>query len=148
MTVSHFETLDDAVAAQKQVEEWWPAAAHKMQFPVSCVYLLERKGDDGQFLRVADIALGANNAAILHNPPIPFCHMPTTEVDWVREERIKMKRRRQQSNANCKWRRRKGRPRRPAGPRIKDSPDVIAAKRAARKSKREAAVAASLDKQQ
>jgi 2'-5' RNA ligase superfamily len=131
MTLSHFVNLDEALAAQTRVEEWWPA---DLQFPVDFIYLLQRSGDGGQFLRVADISLGAESTAIVHGVPIPFRHMPKTEADWVLEERMKLKKRR-----NGKGRGGRSRYRSRSGPRIKDSPEVIEAKRIARKAKRDAA---------
>ncbi len=109
MTISHFINHHDALEAQKQVESWWlPSsfedATDSLQFPVEYIYLLQRFGDSGQFLRVADIPLGSfSSKAIVHPVPIPFVHMPTTEVDWVYQERMKLKQRR-----NGQWRSRGG----------------------------------------
>ena len=105
MTISHFINHHDALEAQKEVESWWPPsssddAPDSLQFPVEYIYLLQRFGDSGQFLRVADIPLGScSSKAIVHPVPIPFVHMPTTEVDWVYQERMKLKQRR-----NGQWR--------------------------------------------
>lgn len=146
MTLSHFESLEDAQAAQSQIESWWP---RDVSFDLSEVYLLQRKGDDGQFLRVATISLGRdhveNDSAatstgiVIHDPPEAFPDMPLVEEDWVREERMQLKKRR-----NGSWkgrRRRRGGRRRSLGARgpskSTDTPEVIAAKRAARKEKRE-----------
>lgn len=132
MTLSHFINLDDALAAQKRVEEWWPT---DLSFPVDCIYLLHRSGDSGQFLRVADISLGQGakaTAAIVHKTPIPFRHMPETEAELVLEERMKLKKRRngkgRGADRSRSWNERN---------RIKDSPELIEAKREARKAKRE-----------
>jgi 2'-5' RNA ligase len=99
MTVSHFINHEEALAAQKRVEQCWPA--DRMIFPVRHIYLLQRTGDAGQFLRVADIPLGSQHAdkTVIHTTPLPFLHMPSTEVDWVYEERMKLKQRR-----NGQWR--------------------------------------------
>ena len=141
MTLSHFASLEDAQTAQAQTESWWPS---NVTFNVNRIYLLQRKGDDGQFLRVATINLGdagISTGIDIHSPPEAFPGMPTTEEDWVREERMKMKKRR---NGSWKGRRRsRGGRRRSSsndsrGPRRSiDTPDEIAAKRAARKEKRE-----------
>lgn len=140
MTLSHFVNLHAAQEAQATVESWWPS---DIMFEVDRIYLLHRQGDAGQFLIVAEILLGSIEAdngteipgVILHKPPRPFVHMPDTEVDWVREARMQLKKRRNGG-------RRGGRGRRRSGPRIPDTPEEIAAKRAARKAKREAAAQA------
>jgi 2'-5' RNA ligase len=148
MTLSHFASLEDAQAAQSQIEAWWP---RDVSFDLSEVYLLQRKGDDGQFLRVATISLGRdhveNDSAatstgiVIHDPPEAFPDMPLVEEDWVREERMQLKKRR---NGSWKGRRRRrgGRRRSSSGDargpsKSTDTPEVIAAKRAARKEKRE-----------
>jgi 2'-5' RNA ligase superfamily len=112
MTVSHFINHQHALAAQEQVEAWWLSkTASSLTFPVDYIYLLQRSGDSGQFLRVADIPLGSSKTndtmktAIVHPTPIPFRHMPTSEEDWVYEERMKLKQRRNgqwRSRGNCK----------------------------------------------
>jgi len=141
MTLSHFASLEDAQNAQAQVESWWPS---NVKFHIREIYLLQRKGDDGQFLRVATITLGdvADSSGIsIHEAPEAFPDMPTVEEDWVREERMKLKERR---SGSWKGRRRSNGGRRRAlsadspGPsRSTDTPEIIAAKRAARKEKRE-----------
>ena len=90
MTVSHFETLEMAQAAQEKLEEWW----QPMDFIVNEIYLLQRKGDDGQFLRVASFGLGNNSIVQEHIPPLAFPGMPSAEEDWVRKERLALKARR------------------------------------------------------
>lgn len=137
MTVSHFSSLEEALEAQRTVEPCW---RNDLDFQVDRIYLLKRAGDDGQFLRVADIFFG--KAAVVHDPPIPFCHMPATEADWVREERMKLKSRRRLGGNRGNRARHSGR-----GPRILDSPEVIAAKRAARKAKREASEVEAMKQQ-
>ena len=109
---------------------------------MSEIYLLERKGDDDQFLRVASLRLGrgpeVGNGTLLHVPAEAFPMMPPKEEDWVRQERIQMKERRR---SNFRGRRQPravakgGDNRRSAS---KDSPQEIEAKRAARKAKRDA----------
>ena len=117
MTISHFIDHHGALEAQKQVESWWLQSPptlddveHQkmtLDFPVEYIYLLQRFGDSGQFLRVADIPLGSSsssmNEAIVHPVPIPFVHMPSNEADWVYQERMKLKQRR-----NGQWRSRGG----------------------------------------
>jgi 2'-5' RNA ligase len=158
MTISHFACLEDALTAQKQLESAFPNR-DELMFWLDRIYLLERKGDDGQFLRVADIAMGKRTLAStdddheafpaassdgriitkIYNPPIPFPAMPTKEEDWVYEERMKMKERRRRNGAGRRdgggSRRRRNRG--STGPRGPDTPEVIAAKRAERKAKRE-----------
>lgn len=96
MTLSHFANIDEALQAQRTIAKWWPSS---LEFQVEEIYLLERKGDDGQFLRVADIRLGSSvepseRIATYTNKPIPFQYMPATEELWVYEERMKLKQRR------------------------------------------------------
>jgi len=142
MTVTHFASLDEAEVAREHWQAQWPD--NGFEFVVDTIYVLTRQGDDGQFQRVADISLGSTStaAAVVHDPPLPFGPMPTTEADWVREERMKMKERRKGGGGR---RRRRGNHstgrRRSASPRVPDTPEVIAAKRAERKAKREAAEA-------
>ena len=145
MTLSHFESLDAALEAKSQIEEWWTGRA----FRVAEIYVLLRVGDGGQFKIAATLPLGratADAAAAgagdsaaaaparciqVHDPPVPFPAMPLVEEKWVREERMRLKARR-----NWKGRRRRPGPRR--GPsKSTDTEEEIAAKRAARKAKRE-----------
>ena len=129
ITISHFVNLDAALEGKSQMEEWWPISP-PVQFCLEEIYLLQRKGDDGQFLRLASIPLGDNNKeVIIHDPPKPFSYMPTEEEDWVREERMQLKARRN----------RRGRHRGTSGERkpTTDTPEQIAAKRAERAAKRE-----------
>lgn len=137
MTLSHFLSLEEAQNAQSETEAWWPS---DVSFVMKEIYLLQRKGDGGQFLRMATVSLGhANSNGIqLHDPPEPFPAMPLVEEDWVKQDRMKMKERRNRS-----WQRRRrghGRRRTPSddssGART-DTPEIIAAKRAERKAKRE-----------
>jgi hypothetical protein len=146
MTISHFECLDDALAAQNELESSLSFPNRiDLNFVLDHIYLLERKGDEGQFLRVADIAVGtkadAPNSSVdvtnIYDPPIPFPGMPTREDDWVYEERLKMKERRR-NNSGGRGRRGGNRRRQSRnGQRIPDTPEVIAAKQAERKAKRE-----------
>jgi 2'-5' RNA ligase len=126
ITVSHFSSLEDAENAKIEIEKWWP---RNLLFEVKQIYLLQRKGDDGQFLKLATVGLGESSDVQLHNPPEAFPGMPTQEEDWVREERLALKNRR-----NRKWRRRGPRG---SNSRSTDTPEEVAAKRAARKAKRE-----------
>lgn len=82
---------------------------------------------------------------VVYNPPRAFPGMPTTEVDWVREQRMQLKQRRRNNNRGAsRHRLRLGRnSRSPSSPRVPDSSEVIAAKRAARQAKRDAADANS-----
>lgn len=139
MTLSHFVDRNAALLAQTEIESWWPSRG--LWFPVKSIFVLHRQGDAGQFEIVAEVPLGQTTTrkdgettggrrSILHVPSRPFRHMPETELDWVREERMKLKERRRSGG-------RRGR-RRSREPRVPDPPEVIAAKRAARKAKREA----------
>lgn len=123
MTVSHFPSLADALNAQRTMEESYSFldsdenfsdTGDCLQFLLDRIYLLERKGDEGQFLRVAEIAFGGDfDGSTIENeietklfdPPQPFPDMPDTEDDWVYEERMLMKSRRKN---NRKSRRGKG----------------------------------------
>jgi hypothetical protein len=137
MTLSHFPSLEEAQNAQAEIESWWPS---NVSFVTKEIYLLQRKGDGGQFLRMATVSLGraGSNGIQLHDPPEPFPAMPLVEEDWVKQERMKMKERR---NRSWKGRRRgRGGRRTPSGDSRRhstDSPEIIAAKRAERKAKRE-----------
>lgn len=92
MTLSHFESLDDAETARTEIETWWPAEG--LQFPVNEIYLLQRKGDGDQFMRLLSLGLGKNSTVMVHDPPLPFPGMPSIEELWVRSERLKLKKRR------------------------------------------------------
>jgi 2'-5' RNA ligase len=142
MTLSHFETLDDALRAQQEIERDYFASSSSssLEFRLDRIYLLSRQGDGGQFLRVADIGLGKEGVVQQWLPsPIPFPAMPTQEDDWVHQERMKLKARRNGGGRNQRrgGSNKRSTPRRRAEPRIPDTPEVIAAKRAERKAKRE-----------
>lgn len=138
ITLSHFENLDDALEGQRQLEI---PKNPPLEFVLDRIYLLERVGDDGQFLRVAQIGLGQDDAASqideIFDPPSPFPDMPTEEAHWVHEERMKLKSRRNGRRGNRGGGNRTKQRLLSRGPRIPDTPEVIAAKRAERKAKRE-----------
>eukprot|EP00547_Thalassionema_nitzschioides_P010719 CAMPEP_0194260718 /NCGR_PEP_ID=MMETSP0158-20130606/45655_1 /TAXON_ID=33649 /ORGANISM="Thalassionema nitzschioides, Strain L26-B" /LENGTH=403 /DNA_ID=CAMNT_0039000815 /DNA_START=53 /DNA_END=1264 /DNA_ORIENTATION=- len=149
MTLSHFACLDTAKTAQTEVESWWPSSIDDtvtIDFPVKEIYVLERKGDDGQFLRKVTLGLGAHSSVEVHDPPLPFPKMPMIEEDWVRAERMALKARR---NSGEKRGKRGGRRKqRDLGPsRSQDTPEEIAAKRAARKAKREKVLAEEVERE-
>jgi len=140
MTLGHFASLGEAQEAEMVVKEQWKPISFQLQE----IYLLRRVGDDGQFLvrSVIPLGEGTDREAIIFSPPKPFEFMPSLEEDWVREERMKLKERRNRGS-------RHSRPRRKINYKTqeimdatghstsRDSPEVIAAKRAARKEKRE-----------
>ena len=140
MTISHFANLTDAKAAQEAIEKDYQEELQgdNLTFLVDRIYLMHRQGDEGQFLRMAEIGLGTNSQVEAFRPALAFAEQPQEEEEWVHEERMKQKARR---NGSGKGRgrggRRKQQRRRSRGPRVKDSPEVIAAKRAERKAKRE-----------
>jgi len=114
-----------------------------LEFVLDKIYLLERIGDDGQFLRVAEIGLGESSSAIasspkdaIFDPPAPFPGMPATEENWVHEERMKLKFSRNDKRRGGRGKQQQRR-RRSWNPRVPDTPEVIAAKRTERKAKRE-----------
>jgi 2'-5' RNA ligase superfamily len=144
MTLSHFVNVQTAQEAQQQVEAWWPATIHDdialtnnddnhtgsdaalLEFWVDRIYLLHRKGDNGQFCIVAEIPLlGGHDddaptrasqpkktdgdvASIssiaslqVYHPPRPFLEfMPETECDWVRQARLELKSRRNRRSSS------------------------------------------------
>jgi len=135
MTLSHFPSLDSALDAQKIIEKLWIP----IEFYVDEIYILERKGDGGQFKIVATLPLGKQKEIIIHSPPLAFADMPTEEEDWVYEERMKLKERR---NGNGSGRRRRGGRKKKerldrGSSRSVDTPEEIAKKRAERAAKRE-----------
>ena len=132
MTLSHFENLDVALEAQEKIESWWDTS---QTFGVSEIYLLYRRGDAGQFERLVTLGLGAQGTVTVHDPPLPFASMPREEAEWVRQERMKLKARRNRKGGRGAQRRRP-RARRSRSP--PDTPEIIAQKRAERKAKREA----------
>ena len=101
VTISHYANNDDALAAKAKVESRWKPVS----FHVPEVYLLERKGDAGQFKIFATIPLGEGSEVEFHDLPMPFHAMPEVEEEWVYDERMAMKNRRKKGNA----RRRRGR---------------------------------------
>ena len=151
MTLSHFTCLEDALIAKESIEQWWDKS---ISFHVDKIYALKRVGDNGQFKIQATIPLGkkygtATNIIIVHDPPIKFPDMPDVEEDWVREERMKLKQRRNRKgrggrksqNKNdsddCKTSNLSQNYDIRGKSRSTDTPEEIAAKRAARKAKRE-----------
>jgi 2'-5' RNA ligase len=137
ITLSHFVNLDDALTAKQQIQQDYPQLQDGLlQFTVDRIYLLRREGDEGQFLRLAEIGLGADSSVELFQTPQSFPDMPISEDPWVHEERMKLKSRRNGGPKGA-WRTKQQRRERSRDPRVPDSPEVIAAKREARKSKRE-----------
>lgn len=137
MTLSHFESLDEAQAAQEKLSAInLNAASLELTFIVDKIYLLERGGDGGQFVRVAEVGLGQHSSCIVLDNTPPFPGMPTEEEDWVHEERMKLKLRRNYGKKRGGRSRRGGERRRKSG-QVPDTPEVIARKRAERKAKRE-----------
>lgn len=136
MTLSHFASRPDANIAQETLTStaWWPKKDDCLQFWVDEIYLMHRRGDTGggQFERIASLPLGDNSRTtqIMQGA---FLQMPKEEYEWVKEVRKIMKRERNRRG-------RKNRPRegRSQSPRIPDTPEIIDAKRAERKAKREA----------
>ena len=108
MTVSHYATNDDALAAKERVMSSWKSVT---SFHVPEIYLLERKGDDGQFKIAATIPLGSgesNKDVKINDPAERFDGMPLEEEDWVYHERMEMKNRRKRGNKRRKSRRKQG----------------------------------------
>lgn len=140
MTISHFVNLADAKAAQATIEDEYreELEGDNLTFLLDRIYLLHRKGDGGQFLRMAEIGLGAHGQVEALRPAQAFAEQPTEEEQWVYEERMKQKARRNGGGGRGRGGRRKQqRRRRSRGLRVPDTPEVIAAKRAERKAKRE-----------
>ena len=100
MTISHYANNDAALAAKEEIESNWKP----LSFHVPEIYLLERKGDDGQFKIAATIPLGKGSKTVYHNQPIPFPAMPKEEEEWVYNERMEMKNRRKRGNKRRKRR--------------------------------------------
>lgn len=145
MTLSHFPSLESAVEAKEIIKKWWTI----IEFEVNEVYLLKREGDGGQFKIVATLKLGdmvntiSNNDQTtknieIHDPPIAFPDMPKVEEEWVYNERMKLKERRN-GKGNRRNRGRKTRQKKiDRGPsKSSDTPEIIARKRAERAAKRE-----------
>jgi 2'-5' RNA ligase len=111
MTLSHFANLEAALQAQATTEAWWSQLSSlQTDVVVDRIYVLTRKGDDGQFERVAEVRLGSG--AVTKGPEMIKCFapdearfpdMPAVEYVWVREERMALKKRR---NGGGRWRRR------------------------------------------
>jgi 2'-5' RNA ligase len=93
MTISHYANITDALVAKEEVLSIW----EPVSFRVSEIYLLNRKGDGGQFMIAATIPLGHGSVIKVHNPPLRFPDMPLVEEEWVLDERMKMKDRRKKS---------------------------------------------------
>jgi 2'-5' RNA ligase len=137
MTLSHFENLQDAVLAQADlISNGFNLDG--LDFTMDRVYLLERQGDSGQFERLAEVGLGPDSIVTVFESPQAFPGMPKEEVEWVYEERMKLKARRNGGRGRGGGRG-GGNNRRmpPREARIPDPPQVIEAKRAERKAKRE-----------
>ena len=118
MTLSHFPSMEHALLAKAEIEASSLLFDTKgngdpsdddnknsdcLEFLFDRIYLLERKGDGGQFLRVAEIALGTHSdiksshkrcKTKIFDPPQPFPDMPQSEEEWVYEERMMLKKRR------------------------------------------------------
>ncbi len=145
ITLAHFPSLESALEAKEIIEKWWTI----IEFEVNEVYLLKREGDGGQFKIVATLKLGdmvktiSNNDQTtknieIHNPPIAFSDMPQVEEEWVYNERMKLKERRNGEgngrNRGTKTRQKKI----DRGPsNSTDTSEIIARKRAERAAKKE-----------
>ena len=148
MTLSHFETLQAARDAQTYLEKK-QFSLKGLDFFMDRVYLLKRSGDGGQFERLAEVGLGPDSTTTIYDPPQRFPSMPQEEADWVYEERMKLKARRNGNGRGGGRLRRRRRHGARDGPnsgndgtrqdtrKTRDSPEVIAAKRAERQAKRE-----------
>ena len=105
-------------------------------------YILQRVGDGGQFEIAATVDLGSRAASSIevHDPPIRIPGQPEVEEDWVNEERMALKARRNNNGGGYRYRSKRGGRMRRKGreKRVPDTPEVIAAKRASRKLKMEA----------
>mmetsp|Transcript_24275 Transcript_24275/g.34749 ORF Transcript_24275/g.34749 Transcript_24275/m.34749 type:complete len:427 (+) Transcript_24275:81-1361(+) len=105
MTLSHYANITDALEAKERVESEWESTT----FHVPEIYVLQRKGDEGQFKILAKIPLGLeknDDEVKLLDEPLVFPAMPIEEDEWVYNERMAMKNRRK---SNFKRRRRGGR---------------------------------------
>jgi 2'-5' RNA ligase len=102
ITLSHYGNINDALEAKGRMESKW----EPISFHVKEIYLLERKGEDGQFKVLAKIPLGLEGGDVVnfYDEPSAFPGMPDHEEEWVRNERMTMKNRRK----NNYKRRRKG----------------------------------------
>ena len=103
MTISHYVNNNAALAAKEEIESNWKP----LSFHVPEIYLLERKGDDGQFKIVATIPLGnkgGGSKTVYHEQALPFPAMPKVEEEWVYHERMEMKNRRKRGNKRRKRR--------------------------------------------
>ena len=103
MTLSHYANITDALEAKGRVESEWESTS----FHVQEIYLLQRKGDEGQFKILAKIPMGLekDGEVKLFDEPLAFPAMPKFEEEWVYNERMTMKYRRKK---NFKRRRRGG----------------------------------------
>jgi 2'-5' RNA ligase superfamily len=121
MTLSHFVDLEAALQARAETNEWWSQLSRfQTGFVVDRVYVLTRKGDDGQFERVAEVRMGRGGTtnddeavpalAMIHcfeaGGEGRFPDMPTVEYDWVRDERMALKKRRNKGGGRRRGRRR------------------------------------------
>jgi 2'-5' RNA ligase len=138
MTLSHFENLQDALHAQADLTNNG-FSLDGLDFTMDQVYLLERQGDSGQFERLAEVGLGPDSTVTVFESPQAFPGMPKEEVEWVYEERMKLKARRNggRGGGGGGARGRGNNHKRQREARITDPPEVIEAKRAERKAKRE-----------
>jgi 2'-5' RNA ligase len=102
ITISHYANITDALEAKGRIEKNWVTTS----FHVGEIYLLQRKGDDGQFKILASIPLGLDDGddVIINDDPEAFPGMPEYEEEWVLNERMNMKNRRKKNQK----RRRKG----------------------------------------
>ena len=141
MTVSHFIDLPAAFVGKPQ-KKLGGQQRHCLGVPLGEIYISQRTGDNGQIERLVWERLVKRQCTSL---PLNYVHMPIEEGDWVRDERMQLKSRRNGANKRrngqggrgaSSQKNRQGRGR--SSPRVADAPEVIEAKSAARKTKREA----------
>mgnify|MGYP003685214183 CR=1 FL=1 len=106
MTLSHFDSLEEAEAARDQLRATWVAPTFRVGgLPElqATVHLIWRDGSEGQFKRAASLHVGSNpegeNLPLLLDPPCAFAHMPRVEEEWVLKARLAGKK---------QWKKRKG----------------------------------------
>jgi hypothetical protein len=141
LTLSHFINLTAAQEAQALLEQHQHQEEDQNRLSslspclIREIYVLQRRGDEGQFERVATVPLlgktktttpltkpldgtdanhtravvsnnNVNQEIQVHDPPLPFPGMPLVEEDWVRAERKQLQQRR---NGKSRGRRRRRR---------------------------------------
>ena len=140
MTLCHYSNIMAADEKAHDLSSEW--ITHPVTFDVNEIYIMERKGDDGQFCIAHTLPLGgassssSSSSSVVRTATKRFPYMPLVEDEWVRELRVGS--RGGTNSGGIISRSATGQPKQSGQGRrpTTDTPEQIAAKRAQRAEKK------------